>query len=63
MRKNKFVIDSDIWIIIVIVFGLGICFLFAYLIHEEKVNCLKNSGKWVEAVNSNGSVSYFCIPK
>jgi hypothetical protein len=64
MGKNKFVIDPDMWIIIFgIVFLVGICFLIDVDIQEEKVKCIEQSGKWIETINTNGSASYFCIPK
>ncbi len=64
MRKNKFVIDPDMWIIIFgIVFLVGTCFLLANDIQQEKEKCIENSGKWIETINTNGSATYFCIPK
>jgi hypothetical protein len=64
MNKNKFVIDPDMWIIIFgFIFLVGVCFLISFDVKYEKEKCIENSGKWVKTINTNGSASYFCIPK
>jgi len=56
-------IDEDIVKpVLVILLIAGLFILIANGIHQDKVNCISNGGKWISGY-VGGNYSAFCIPK
>jgi hypothetical protein len=54
--------EELVQLILVILLFAGLFILFANGIHQDKVNCISNGGKWISGY-VGGNYSAFCIPK